>query len=129
MTLTLMSFKNGIDRSLNFRRRQFLKVNTSSVRFSQNILKNQIGANVRSRVITMQQNDGGTLRSIKVVLMNKLYKIKSTLRLQLADEICKPITDHKSFVEIQDEIELLISMVEMAFCLPYKHIFILHVLS
>ena len=56
--------------------------------------------------------------------MNKLYKIKLTLRIglrsQLSDEICKPITDHKSFVEIQDGIELLISMVEMAFGLPYK---------
>ena len=30
------------------------------------------------------------------------------------------ITDHKSFVEIQDNVELLISMVEMAVGLPYK---------
>ena len=52
--------------------------------------------------------------------MNKLYKIKSTLRSQLNDEFCKPITDHKSFVEIRDNIELLISMVEMAYGLPYK---------
>ena len=47
-------------------------------------------------------------------------QIKSTLRSQLSDEICKPITDHKSFVEIRDGIDLLISMVEMAFGLPYK---------
>ena len=60
-------------------------------------------------------------RDIKIALMNKLYKIKSTLRSQLADEICKPITDHKSFVEIRHNIELLISMVEMAFGLPYKY--------
>ena len=60
-------------------------------------------------------------RDIKIALMNKLYKIKSTLWLQLSDEICKPITDHKSFVEIRDGIELLISMVKMAFGLPYKH--------
>ena len=59
-------------------------------------------------------------RDVKIVLMNKLYKTKSTLRSQLSDEICKPITDHKSFVEIRDGIELLISMVEMAFGLPYK---------
>ena len=38
-------------------------------------------------------------RDIKIVLMNKLYKIKSTLRSQLSGELCKPITDHKSFVE------------------------------
>ena len=59
-------------------------------------------------------------QDIKIALMNKLYKIKSTLRLQLSDELCKPITDHKSFVEIRDSIELLISMVEMAHGLPYK---------
>ena len=54
--------------------------------------------------------------------MNKLYKIKSTLLLQLSDELCKPITDHKSLVEIQDSIKLLISMVEMAPGLvAYKH--------
>ena len=52
--------------------------------------------------------------------MNKLYKIKSTLQSQLNDEYCKPFTDHKSFVEIRDNIELLISMVEMAYGLPYK---------
>ena len=53
--------------------------------------------------------------------MNKLYTIKSTPRSQLSDELCKPIIDHKSFVEIWDSIELLISMVEMAYGLPYKH--------
>ena len=53
-------------------------------------------------------------RDIKIALMNKLYKIKSTLRSQLSDELCKPIIDHKSFEEIRDSIELLISMVEMA---------------
>ena len=51
--------------------------------------------------------------------MNK--KVKSTFRSQLSDELCKPITDHKSFIEIQDTTKLLVSMVEMAFGLPYKH--------
>ena len=60
-------------------------------------------------------------RHIKIVYMNKLYKIKSTLRSQLSDELCKPITDHKLFVEIRDSIKLLISMVEMAYGLQYKH--------
>ena len=59
-------------------------------------------------------------RDIKISLMNKLYKIKSTLLSQLNDELCKPITDHKSFVEIRDNIELLISMVEMTYGLLYK---------
>ena len=60
-------------------------------------------------------------RDIKISLMNKLCKIKSTLQSQLSDELCKPITGHKSFVEIRDSIKLLISMVEMAYGLPYKH--------
>ena len=51
--------------------------------------------------------------------MNKLGKAKSTLQSQLSDELCKPITDHKSFVEIQDSIELLVSMIEMAYAQPY----------
>ena len=59
-------------------------------------------------------------RDIKIVLMNKLYKVKSTLRSQLNEELCKPITDHKTFVDVWDNIELLISMVEMAHGLPYK---------
>ena len=53
-------------------------------------------------------------RDIKVVLMNKLHKIKSTLQSQLYEELCKLINDHKSFVETRDNIEILISMVEMA---------------
>ena len=52
--------------------------------------------------------------------MNKLAKVKATLRSQLSDELCKPITDHKSFVEIHT-IELLISVIEMAYGLLYKH--------
>ena len=60
-------------------------------------------------------------RDIKVVLMNKLHKIKSTLRSQLYEELCKLINDHKSFVETRDNIEILISMVEMAHGLQYKH--------
>ena len=41
-------------------------------------------------------------RDIKIALMDKLANVKSTLRSQLSDELCKPITDHKSFVEIRD---------------------------
>ena len=52
--------------------------------------------------------------------MNKLGKIKSTLRSQLSGELCKPITDHKSFVENRDSIEILVSMIEMVYGLSYK---------
>ena len=53
--------------------------------------------------------------------MNKLAKIKLTLQQQLFDELCKAFTDHKSFVEIRDNIEFLVSMVEMVYYgLMYK---------
>ena len=53
--------------------------------------------------------------------MNKLAKVKSHLRAQLSEKLCKPMTDHKSYIEVQDSIELLVSMVEMTYCLPYKY--------
>ena len=40
--------------------------------------------------------------------------------MQLTGELCKPITDHKSFVENQDSIEILVSMIGMAYGLSYK---------
>ncbi len=36
--------------------------------------------------------------------------MKPYLQSQLSDEICKPITDHKSFVEIRDSLEPFVSM-------------------
>jgi hypothetical protein len=59
-------------------------------------------------------------RDIKIALMNKLVKVKAYLRSQLSDELCKPITDHKSFIEVRESVELIVSMVEMAYGLSYK---------
>jgi hypothetical protein len=53
--------------------------------------------------------------------MNKLAKVKSHLRTQLSGELCKQMTGHKSYIEIRDSIELLVSMIEMIYCLPYKY--------
>ena len=39
----------------------------------------------------------------------------------VSDELCKPITDHKSIIEIQDAIVLLVSMLEIVFGMQYKH--------
>ena len=86
------------------------------MRFSQNILKT---SNRSKRQNQSYYYATERYRDIKISLMNKLYKI-NTLRSQLNDELCKPITDHKSFVEVRDNIELLSSMVEMAHGLPYK---------
>ncbi len=44
--------------------------------------------------------------------------MKSKLRAQLADT---PICKHKAFVEYFDAIELLVSLIGMAYCLPNKH--------
>jgi hypothetical protein len=60
-------------------------------------------------------------KDIKIALMNKLAKVKSHLRAQLSEEICKPMTDHKSYVEVRDSIELIVSMIKMIYCLPYKY--------
>ncbi len=53
--------------------------------------------------------------------MNKLAKVKSYLRSQLADEFLKPITDQKSLIKTRDAIKLLVSMVGKAYGLPCKH--------
>ena len=60
-------------------------------------------------------------RDIKIALIVKLAKAKSYLLSLISDEICKPTADHKPFIEIRDAVELLVSMVEMAYGLPYKH--------
>ncbi len=31
------------------------------------------------------------------------------------------MTDHKSYIEVRNSIELLVSMIEMTYCLPYKY--------
>ncbi len=102
----------------NFCRWQFLNLNTRSVRYTTNILRNQIEQIVRCRAITMLQNDGVISR---FALMNKLIKVKLYLKSQRSDGICRPITDIKSFVEIWDVIQRLVTMVEMAYGLPNKH--------
>ena len=40
---------------------------------------------------------------------------------QISDILRKSITDHKAFIEVSEAIELLVSMVEMAYGLQYKY--------
>ena len=47
--------------------------------------------------------------------------MKSTLRSQLSEEIAKPIYNSTTFIEARNNIETLVSMVEMAYGLPYQH--------
>ena len=47
--------------------------------------------------------------------------MKSSLRAQLAEEIAKPFNNNATFIESRNNIEILVSMTEMAFGLPYKH--------
>ena len=60
-------------------------------------------------------------RDISIALMNKLAKVKSHLQAQLSEELCILMTGHKSYVEVRDSIELLVSMIEMIYCLQYKY--------
>ncbi len=41
--------------------------------------------------------------------------------MQLSEEIAKPIYNNVTFIEAHNNIETLVSMVEMAYVLPYKH--------
>ena len=60
-------------------------------------------------------------RDIKITLMNKLAKVKSHHQTQLSEELCKPMTDHKSNTEVQDSIELLVSAIEITYGQQYKY--------
>ena len=58
---------------------------------------------------------------MKIILQNRLAKVKSSLCSQLSEEIAKPIYNNTPFIEACNNIETLVSMVEMAYGLPYKH--------
>ena len=60
-------------------------------------------------------------RDLKITLQNRLSKVKSGLRSQLAEVISKSIYNTATFIESQNNIETLVSMIELAFGLPYKH--------
>ncbi len=60
-------------------------------------------------------------RDLKIILQNLLAKVKSSLLSQLSEEITKPIYNNATFVEARNNIETLVSMVEMAYGLPHKH--------
>ena len=60
-------------------------------------------------------------RDLKIVLQNKLVKVKSSLCSQLSAEIAKPIYNSATFIDTRNNIETLISMVEMAYGLPYQY--------
>ncbi len=58
---------------------------------------------------------------MKIILQNQLVKVKSSLRSQLSEEIAKPIYNSTTFIDARNNIETLVSMVEMAYGLPYQH--------
>ena len=60
-------------------------------------------------------------RDLKIILQKSLVKVKSSLRLQLSEETAKPIYNSTTFIEARNNIETLVSMVEMAYGLPYQH--------
>ncbi len=54
-------------------------------------------------------------------LQNILAKVKAGLWLQLSAEIAKSIYSNATFVDAWNSIEILFSMVETAYGLPYKY--------
>jgi hypothetical protein len=113
-----MNFKPCIRHSESFRLQQFLNLNTKLVRYSINNFKSQ------NRAKSQKQSYYYAIklwRDIKIVLQNKLAKVKSKLQSQLSYELCKPNTNHKHLIEFRDAIKLLLSIIEMEFGLPYKH--------
>ena len=59
-------------------------------------------------------------RDLKIILQDRLAKVKQSLSSQLFEEIAKPIYNSTTFIEARNNIETLVSMVEMAYGLPYK---------
>ncbi len=55
------------------------------------------------------------------MLQNRLAKVNSSLLSQLSNEFTTPIYNNATFIEAHNNIETLVSMVEMACRLPYKH--------
>ena len=60
-------------------------------------------------------------RDLKITLQNRPSKVKSGLQSQLSEEISNPIYNNATFIDARNNIEILISMVQMADGLPYKH--------
>ncbi len=60
---------------------------------------------------------------MKIILQKRLIKVKSSLRSQLSEEIAKPIYNSATFIDASNNIETLVSMVEMAYGLlvPNQH--------
>ncbi len=58
---------------------------------------------------------------LKIIIQNRLAKVKSGPRSQLSEEFAKPIYNNVTFIEARNNIKTLVSMVEMAYGLPYKH--------
>jgi hypothetical protein len=84
-------------------------------------------ANHQGRAAIMLWRDGGISRLrlcggiSRLRLWISWQKVKSHLQTQLSEELCNPITDYRSYIEVRDPIALLVSMVKMTYCLPYKY--------
>ena len=99
---------------------------TRSISEAQHQINTTISKYVEGGNRTNRQKQGyyyGTERwkDLKITLQNRLSKVKSGLRSQLSEAIAKPIYNNATFIESRNNIEILVSMVEMAHGLPYKH--------
>ena len=86
---------------------------------AQHQINTTINKNVEGGNRTIRQEQGylyGTecWRDLKIGLENRISKVKSGLLSQLSEEISKPIYNNATFIDAQNNIEILVSMVEMA---------------
>ncbi len=96
----------------DFRLPLFSMLNTRLVKYSIRNFEESNSANHQKQSYYYATE---TWRDIKIALMNKLARVKSHLQAQLSAELCKLMTDHKSYIEVRDSTELLVSMIEMTY--------------
>ena len=106
--------------------RAFTVFPSQAISEAQHQINTTINKYVEGRNRTNRQKQGyycGTerWRDLKITVQNRLSKVKSGLRSQLSEEIAKPTDNNATFIEMRNNIETLVSMVEMANGLPYKH--------
>ncbi len=111
-----MCFKNGTIHSRDFHQPKFFEAQHKIGEILNKYFEGSIRANLQRQSYFYATQ---RWRDIKIALMNELAKVKSHHQTQLSGELCKPKTNHNSYFEIRDSIELLVSMVEMTWGLQW----------
>ena len=107
----LMNFRKGTEHLLRSLHKQSQEPSTRSVLLLTNRSRVEIGRIARNRGTSMALSIGGIW-----ILHPKIDYPK-----QLSGEISKPIYNNATFIVARNNIEILDSMIEMAYGLPYGH--------